>query len=40
LRHSLPNNGKESLVTETIAMKDSSDAPQTFSNEVQVRVSP
>jgi len=38
--YALPNNGKEALITESIAMKDSSDSPQTFSKDVQVRVSP
>jgi len=38
--YSLPSNGKEALITETIALRDSSDSAQTFAKTVQVRVSP
>jgi hypothetical protein len=38
--YALPSNGKEALITETIALKDSNNSAQTFSKTVQVRVSP
>jgi hypothetical protein len=38
--YTLPDNGKEALITESVALKDSSDTPQTFTKNVQVLVSP
>jgi hypothetical protein len=38
--YTLPSNGKEALITESISLKDSSSTPQTFTKDVQVRVSP
>jgi hypothetical protein len=38
--YSLPSNGKEALITESIAMKDSSSTPLSFTKDIQVRVSP
>jgi hypothetical protein len=38
--YTLPDNGKEALITESIAMKDSSDTAKTFTKDVQARVSP
>ncbi len=38
--YALPNKGREALITQTIAMKDSSDSPKTFAKEVTIRVAP
>jgi hypothetical protein len=38
--YTLPDKGKEALVTETISMKDNSDTPKTFDKVVHVKVAP